>query len=363
MKALVCRAAGEIEFVDAPAPAPAPGESLIKVDSCGVCGSDMHAFLGHDERRPPPLILGHEAAGEVVGGEKLGARVAVNPLVVCDFLSPHAPCAMCAAGRDNLCARRQILSMAPRPGAFAEFVCAPADNLFELPPSFPFAKAALFEPLACGRRAARLAAELSPTAIEKCETARHRRRRDWFGLRAFFGARGRGARRDYRGQPFASKNAFAGDGFRRNRCRRPRRSRQFRSLCACRRRCGRKRKQPRSRVWACRSGRLDCAYRLGRRRGRSRFAPLDIARDCFLRLLHIHQKGLRRNGARLLGRRVGRFGLAANSPFARRRGRFRRRRQRRNRRAESRLVALITRRILYNQKPPAWASTNQTEKK
>ena len=170
MKALVCRAAGEIEFVDAPAPAPAPGESLIKVDSCGVCGSDMHAFLGHDERRPPPLILGHEAAGEVVGGEKLGARVAVNPLVVCDFLSPRAPCAMCAAGRDNLCARRQILSMAPRPGAFAEFVCAPGGNLFELPPSFPFAKAALFEPLACGRRAARLAAELSPTAIEKCET-------------------------------------------------------------------------------------------------------------------------------------------------------------------------------------------------
>ena len=221
MKALVCRAAGEIEFVDAPAPAPAPGESLIKVDSCGVCGSDMHAFLGHDERRPPPLILGHEAAGEVVGGEKLGARVAVNPLVVCDFLSPRAPCAMCAAGRDNLCARRQILSMAPRPGAFAEFVCAPADNLFELPPSFPFAKAALFEPLACGRRAARLAAELSPTAIEKCETARHRRRRNRLGLRAFFGARGRGARRDYRGQPFAPKNAFAGDGLRRNRCRRP----------------------------------------------------------------------------------------------------------------------------------------------
>ena len=170
MKALVCRAAGEIEFVDAPAPAPASGESLIKVDSCGVCGSDMHAFLGHDERRPPPLILGHEAAGEVVGGEKLGARVAVNPLVVCDFLSPREPCAMCAAGRDNLCARRQILSMAPRPGAFAEFVCAPGGNLFELPPSFPFAKAALFEPLSCGRRAARLAAELSPTAIEKCET-------------------------------------------------------------------------------------------------------------------------------------------------------------------------------------------------
>lgn len=171
MKALVCKAARAIEFCDAPDPAPAPGESLLKVDCCGVCGSDLHAYLGHDERRPPPLILGHEAAGEVVDGEKTGARVAVNPLVVCDFQSPNAPCAMCAAGRDNLCERRQILSMAPRPGAFAEFARVPACNLIELPLSFPSVKAALFEPLACGRRAARLAAELSSTAIEKCEAA------------------------------------------------------------------------------------------------------------------------------------------------------------------------------------------------
>ena len=338
MKALVCRAAGEIEFVDAPAPAPAAGESLIKVDSCGVCGSDMHAFLGHDERRPPPLILGHEAAGEVVGGEKLGARVAVNPLVVCDFLSPRAPCAMCAAGRDNLCARRQILSMAPRPGAFAEFVCAPGGNLFELPPSFPFAKAALFEPLACGRRAARLAAELSPTAIEKCETTVIGGGAIGLGC-ALFLARAGAARvaiieaNPLRQKTLSRATAFAGIDVAAS-------GDSARSAHVVVDAVGNASSREAA-FGLVAAGRLDCAYRLGRRRGRSRFAPLDFARDCFLRLLHIHQKGLRRNGARLLVRRIGRFGLAANPPLARRRGRFRRRRQRRNRRAESRLVALI----------------------
>jgi L-gulonate 5-dehydrogenase len=44
------------------------GQCLIRIDSVGICGSDMHAYLGHDERRPAPLILGHEAAGSVVDG-------------------------------------------------------------------------------------------------------------------------------------------------------------------------------------------------------------------------------------------------------------------------------------------------------
>jgi threonine dehydrogenase-like Zn-dependent dehydrogenase len=90
------------------------GECLVRVEAVGICGSDMHAYLGHDERRPAPLILGHEAAGVVVDGPLQGKRVTVNPLATC------GKCRACKTGRNNLCANRQILSMVPRQGAFAE---------------------------------------------------------------------------------------------------------------------------------------------------------------------------------------------------------------------------------------------------
>jgi threonine dehydrogenase-like Zn-dependent dehydrogenase len=54
---------------------------LVKVEAVGICGSDMHAYHGHDSRRPAPLILGHEAAGRIVGGPRDGERVTINPLV------------------------------------------------------------------------------------------------------------------------------------------------------------------------------------------------------------------------------------------------------------------------------------------
>jgi threonine dehydrogenase-like Zn-dependent dehydrogenase len=93
------------------------GECLVRVEAVGICGSDMHAYLGHDERRPAPLILGHEAAGVVVDGPLQGKRVTVNPLATC------GKCRACLSGRNNLCPNRQILSMVPRQGAFAELDC------------------------------------------------------------------------------------------------------------------------------------------------------------------------------------------------------------------------------------------------
>ncbi|MEO0718731.1 MAG: alcohol dehydrogenase catalytic domain-containing protein, partial [Pseudomonadota bacterium] len=82
MKALVYTGPETLEFQDAPDPV-ATGDALIRVAHVGICGSDMHAYLGHDERRPAPLILGHEAAGTVIGGPGAGTRVTVNPLVTC----------------------------------------------------------------------------------------------------------------------------------------------------------------------------------------------------------------------------------------------------------------------------------------
>ncbi|MDH5452917.1 MAG: alcohol dehydrogenase catalytic domain-containing protein [Paracoccaceae bacterium] len=155
MKALVYTAPETFAFRDVPDPVPADGELLIRVDSVGICGSDMHAYRGHDGRRPAPLILGHEAAGTIHGGPRDGERVTVNPLVTC------GTCPACRSGRDNLCERRQIISMPPREGAFAEWLCMPERNLVAIPDHVTTAQAALAEPIACGWHAVRLGLEKS----------------------------------------------------------------------------------------------------------------------------------------------------------------------------------------------------------
>ncbi|GLQ25571.1 alcohol dehydrogenase catalytic domain-containing protein [Sulfitobacter pacificus] len=161
MKALVYQGIETLDFTDVPDAVPQAGEHLIKVEAVGICGSDMHAYLGHDARRPAPLILGHEAAGTIVGGTFDGMRVTVNPLVNCKT------CPACVAGRENLCPDRQIISMAPREGAFAQYVAMPMSNLVEVPDDVPLEKAALTEPLAVSWHAARLALEALHPAMAR----------------------------------------------------------------------------------------------------------------------------------------------------------------------------------------------------
>ncbi|MFP7571783.1 alcohol dehydrogenase catalytic domain-containing protein [Marivita sp. S2033] len=151
MKALVYDGVETLGYRDVPDPVPAEGEQLIRVSAVGICGSDMHAYLGHDARRPAPLILGHEAAGTITGGPKDGTRVTVNPLVTCQT------CAACKSGRENLCPDRQIISMHPREGAFAQFLAIPDRNLIDVPDDNPLRKAALAEPLAVSWHAVKIA--------------------------------------------------------------------------------------------------------------------------------------------------------------------------------------------------------------
>ena len=150
MKALIYTGPEKVIYTDASDPEPRPEEALVRVDSLGICGSDMHAFLGHDERRPAPLILGHEAAGVVVQGPMEGKRVTFNPLATC------GKCKACLRGQDNICPSRQIISMQPRQGAFAELVAIPGVNLVEVPDQIDLDQAALTEPIACGWHAAKL---------------------------------------------------------------------------------------------------------------------------------------------------------------------------------------------------------------
>ena len=162
MKALVYTNPEELTYRDEPEPVPETGEALIKVDAAGICGSDMHAFHGHDERRYPPLILGHEASGKIVGGARDGEAVVVNPLMTC------GTCDACLDGRSNLCANRQIIGMNPREGAFAQYLRMPERNLVSVPQGMNPIHAAAAEPVATAWHAVAVAARASARPIAEC---------------------------------------------------------------------------------------------------------------------------------------------------------------------------------------------------
>ncbi|GAB4435899.1 MAG: galactitol-1-phosphate 5-dehydrogenase [Rhodocyclaceae bacterium] len=145
MKALVYTRPDEILLREQPEPVAAEHEVVLKIDAVGICGSDMHAFHGHDPRRKPGLILGHEFAGTVVqsrsASHPVGTRVTGNPLITC------GRCDYCVTGRNNLCENRTMVGMT-RPGAYAEFMSIPGASLIDLPHDLPPEKAALAEPAA-----------------------------------------------------------------------------------------------------------------------------------------------------------------------------------------------------------------------
>ena len=164
MKALVYTSSHALEWQDLPEPTPGNDEVVVRVDAVGICGSDMHAYHGQDSRRPPPLVLGHEAAGRISTGPNAGMRVAVNPMVTCGV------CDWCMDGRVHLCPSRQLISMPPRPGAFAELVRIPERNLVPMPEGLAFTKAALTEPLAVSYHAVNHGARHlgRPLAASRC---------------------------------------------------------------------------------------------------------------------------------------------------------------------------------------------------
>ena len=149
MNALLLKQYRQLELVDMPAPKPGPGEVLVRVHSCGICGSDVHGFDGSTGRRVPPLVMGHEAAGTVAGigagvaGFREGDRVTFDSTVYC------GACFFCTRGEVNLCDNRQVLGVScgdyRRHGAFAEYVVAPARIVYHLPDGLPFEHAAMIE--------------------------------------------------------------------------------------------------------------------------------------------------------------------------------------------------------------------------
>ncbi|MBX2879946.1 MAG: alcohol dehydrogenase catalytic domain-containing protein [Granulosicoccus sp.] len=161
MKALVYTATQSLEYRDEPMGQPGPDESLVKVHAAGICGSDMHAWHGHDARRIPPLILGHELAGIVQEGSNRGERVAINPLISC------GACRHCLAAMPNLCASRDLIGLG-QAGGFAEYVSVPTANLLLLPATMSYVEASLTEPTAVSLHAIHLAERIMHRSVSEC---------------------------------------------------------------------------------------------------------------------------------------------------------------------------------------------------
>ena len=147
MKAAVLIDAHNMEIRDVPKPSPGEGEVLLKVDSCGICGTDMEFYEAGSYN--PDWILGHECSGVVeevgsnVDGWAPGDRVTINDLFSC------GQCKYCLRGLESLCASFANLGI-HWPGAFAEYTKAPARSLFKLPDSISMEAGALIPTLAVG---------------------------------------------------------------------------------------------------------------------------------------------------------------------------------------------------------------------
>jgi 2-desacetyl-2-hydroxyethyl bacteriochlorophyllide A dehydrogenase len=165
MKALVYTAPKQMTLQERSYPDLRDGEVILRIDAVGICGSDMHAWHGHDPRRLPGLVLGHELAGTVVdsamGQVKPGTRVTANPLITC------GTCEYCLQGRNNLCANRTMVGMT-RPGAYAEFMSIPASSLIDIPQDMSALQAALAEPAATALHAINLIARALIRPLPEC---------------------------------------------------------------------------------------------------------------------------------------------------------------------------------------------------
>ncbi|GIJ57435.1 zinc-dependent alcohol dehydrogenase [Virgisporangium aurantiacum] len=146
MRALVFRGPSDLVVADRPDPVPDAGEVLLRIVATGICGSDLHGYTGENGRRHPGQVMGHETVARTAD---TGRLVTVNPVMGC------GDCPACAAGTEQLCARRRVIGVDPSvSSAFAELMVAPAANVVPLPDDLPEEYGALVEPLAVGHHAA-----------------------------------------------------------------------------------------------------------------------------------------------------------------------------------------------------------------
>jgi L-iditol 2-dehydrogenase len=158
MKAAVLTGLKKIELKEIEIPNPKDDEVLIRLRAVGLCGSDVH-YYEHGKigkyTVEKPIILGHEASGEIVKvgrnvpGLKVSQRVSIEPGATC------GECEHCKEGRYNLCSNVEFLATPPYDGVFCEYVAMRADLVFPIPDSMSYETAALVEPFSVGLHAIR----------------------------------------------------------------------------------------------------------------------------------------------------------------------------------------------------------------
>jgi L-iditol 2-dehydrogenase len=127
-----------------------PNEVRVQVKSCGICGTDQHIYHGYPGSAvvTPPIVLGHELAGEITElGEsvfnlRLGDRVSIDPNIYC------GSCEFCRNGSAHLCDHLQAVGVT-RDGGMGEYCITPAANCYKIPDSMSYTEGALIEPLGC----------------------------------------------------------------------------------------------------------------------------------------------------------------------------------------------------------------------
>lgn len=161
MKALVYHGPEDLRWEEIADLHPGKDEVLVKIKAVGICGSDVHGYLGITGRRIPPMVMGHEFSGvisevgAVVSTLKVGDRVAPYPVIFC------GECEFCKQGKTHLCLHKKFLGVLDCNGAMAEYVCVPAKLALKLTDNISYNAGAMVEPISVAYRGVNTAGEIS----------------------------------------------------------------------------------------------------------------------------------------------------------------------------------------------------------
>ena len=147
MKALVLREPFKISIEDCPIPVIGDYDALVKVHTCGICGTDIHILRGEHIVKFP-VIPGHEFSGEIVEIGSKVTNVAVGDLVTIDPNIVDGTCFFCRRGEIHLCENLSATGV-NYDGGFAEFCRVPAVQTYRIPSGMSAEQAAMVEPVAC----------------------------------------------------------------------------------------------------------------------------------------------------------------------------------------------------------------------